>query len=258
MMNFKLFIESPAQKSAKQRWVEDRLRTAQPWTPNIKWERVLTIKASTYKPRALFDVPAVALPYGWGDLKGEHSPQGTWCYAHTLLPRGTTLEIYNGRQRGTVMFDGDVLIPSLYEKPRTRTPWMSHTPMEVLTLRGGTRRAKGHVIVAGLGLGHQFIEVMQRRQVTEVTLVEKSAELVEWILPRVLTHCNLAGRTLNIVIGDAMEELPKLTADVALVDIFEGYGHNDLEQTKLRRTCKSIEYVWCWGAAVTTGGSIWE
>lgn len=199
----------------------------------------------------------VKLPYGWEDLKGERSPDGKWCYAHTLLPRGTTLEIYNGRQRGTVMFDEDVEIPSLYERPRTRTPWMSLTPMEYLSLRGGTRRAKGHVIVAGFGLGHQFIEVMNRKQVTHVTIVEKSEELVDWLLPQVLKHTRKPGPRITVTIGDAMEVLPRLTADVALVDIFEGYGHNDIEQTKLRRTCKSIEYVWCWGAAVTTGGSIW-
>ena len=109
------------------------------------------------------------------------------------------LETYLGARRGEVAFDGDVLIPALHERDARyadgspwqarnlwgSSPWMSHTPMEVFSLRGGTRRAKGSVVVAGLGLGQQLIDVSQRAAVKQLTLVECSQELVDWIMPRI-------------------------------------------------------------------------
>ncbi len=88
------------------------------------------------------------------------------------------------------MWDGPVSIPALHERLSynkdhwDQVPWMSLTPMEMMTMRHGTKRARGRVIVAGLGLGHQLIEVSKRKQVKEIVLVEKSQELVDWILPR--------------------------------------------------------------------------
>ena len=48
--------------------------------------------------------------------------------------------------------------------------------------------------------------------------------------------------------------MPKLTADVALVDIFRGYGNNDCEHRGLVHTCKNIKKIWSWGTAKISGG----
>lgn len=52
--------------------------------------------------------------------------------------------------KGSVMFTGPVHIPIL---SRAGEAWMSLTPSEILTLREGNRIAKGHTLVAGLGMG---------------------------------------------------------------------------------------------------------
>jgi len=73
-------------------------------------------------------------------------------------------------------------------------------------------------------------------------LIEKSQELVDWVLPKILPHL---GRPLTeVIVGDAHRVLPTLQADVALVDIFPNYGNNAWYQP-----CPQIGHIWCWGGA---------
>jgi hypothetical protein len=166
-------------------------------------------------------------------------------YCEKKLERGECLDILSGRKRGSVMFDGPVTFPAIHEIGSWRdTPWMSLTPNEIFTLRIGTKFAKGHVIVAGLGLGHQLIEVLLRKQVTKVTLVEKSQGLVHFVLPEIQrVLCDKLESKLDVVVGNAYELIPKMSGDVALIDIFGGYGGNTFPR------CAGITKVWCWGAA---------
>jgi hypothetical protein len=242
----------------------ERIKRAEPWDPEMKWEYRLTLQAKTYKPLSLFDVP----PMASNDVNDAtlrqtvHSPKKQFCYVEKRLKTGTRLQTVNGRRRGDVMWDGPVVIPALHERDHhckdrwDVNPWMSITPMEIMTLRPGTRRAKGRTIVAGLGLGYQLIEVSKRKQVKELVLLEKSAELVEWLLPRIkpLLHCELK----DVVIGDAYKKLPKMKADVALIDIFRSYGANKFEKlvpVSAHRNefvpveCSDIKSIWCWGRA---------
>jgi spermidine synthase len=119
-------------------------------------------------------------------------------------------------------------------------------PPEILTLREGTRLAKGRVVIAGLGLGHQLIEVSKRFQVKEIVLVEQSQELVDFYLPRVRS---LVKKKLTVIVGDAYEVVPTLSADVALIDIFPGYGHNEAATRELARRSPKIKKMWGWGTA---------
>ena len=81
---------------------------------------------------------------------------------------------------------------------------------------------------------------------TKLTLVEKSQDLVDWLYPRIKPHL---GMEVEVIVGDAWHVLLNMEADVALVDIFENSGGNDWEQSKLRRLCLGIKYIWCWGTA---------
>lgn len=236
------------------RATEARLAGAVPWTDTTRWQRELTIKASTYVAPSLFDVKPLPGPSLRGAKPGSLvlSPSGRWAYCEKRLPRGSALDIYRGRSRGDVMFDGPVILPALHERWPSNTndgwrpvPWMSITPMEILTLRAGTRLARGHVVVAGLGLGYQLAEVARRPKVTRVTLVERDPELVEWLMPRLTPRL---GRPVDVIVDDAYAVLPKLAADVALVDIFAGYGCNGMEAAKLRNDCRAIKKLWAWGA----------
>ena len=232
-----------------------------PWNPAIKWTPQLNFKADTYRILQLFegvaasDAPVDRLEPGMF----VDSPGGSFRYCVRLQRRGRPLLTWWADQVGTVVFDGDVIIPALYEaraedepvEGRWReSPWMSLTPAELMTLRPGTRMAKGRVIIAGLGLGHQLIEVSKRLQVKRIILVEQNQELVDWLLPVIRKHVR---KPLEVVVGDAYEEIPKLKADVALIDIFPGYGDGFQRVAEMAAASPNVKKFWGWGTSEMTG-----
>lgn len=236
-------------------WNKAQFHLAEPWHDEIKWKKVLVIQASTYNPRSFFNVRTYkGININDADLdQVVVSKNKKWCYAEKQCPAALDIPLAYGRERGKAIFDGPVLIPALYQADPhggerwLQTPWMSLTPMEMLTLRPGTKRAKGTTIVAGLGLGHQLIEVSKRPQVKKIILIERDRSLVDWILPVVRTYMGHARHSMDVIIGDAYEKMPDLTADVALVDIFPGYGGNEYGRDRLRRECPNIGFIWGWG-----------
>ena len=244
---------TPAQREALARRLDARLASCVPWRPNMKWQRELNLRADSWDLPEPFpgvvpsDLPVDALERGMF----VDSPQGTFRYCVRLHRRGRPLLTWWRGQSGTVIFDGDVAIPALFQRRPAPDearwmpyPWMSLTPAELLSLRPGTRLARGHTVVAGLGLGHQLVEVSRRVQVKRVTLVELSAELVDWLLPQIRPRIR---RPLAVEVGDAFEVLPRLRADVALVDIYPEYGGNARATERLARTSPGIRRVWGWG-----------
>ena len=237
-----------------------RLARCVPWSRKLKWQPELNIEAETYPTVNLFaEVRASAKPVDELEA-GEYvdSPGGRFRYALRLQRRGVPLQTWWGRELGSVLFDGDIEIPILFEREnesRFRTyPWMSLTPAELLTLRPGTKLAKGKVVIAGLGLAHQLIEVSKRRSVDQITVVERSHELCELIMPRAMPVVAQHGKTeVRVIIGDAFSVLPRLEADVALVDVFPEYGDNRAAMANLRRSCPKIARMWDWGMSEVLG-----
>lgn len=210
-----------------------------------KFQHMLVLKASTYNPHRLFDVEPISMDemnaQSLPDSKCAISPTGQFRYTEAILSRGRMLDLIRGDRRTKVCFDDDVVIPRLNERRSSHAgfmidPWMSMTPMEVMTQRYAIRRAKGHVVIAGLGMGWMLRKVAARKQVRAITLVEISQELIDWVMPTLGIS-----RDIEIICGDAREIVPSLTADVALTDIDESYGGNRFP------TCPNIEYVWTWG-----------
>jgi len=115
--------------------------------------------------------------------------------------------------------------------------------------------ARGHVVIAGLGLGHQLIEVTRRLQVKRVTLVERSQELVDWLLPVVRPHLR---KPVRVIVGDAYTIIPTLRADIALVDIFPGYGGAQQKIDAIARKTKGIRKFWGWGTSEMSGRKLSE
>lgn len=228
------------------------------YTDALPWETLLCIRGATWPAYRLFDVPATDLATGWAQAAKKAgtftmAPCGKFCYLNVRVPKGLLLTNVMGSRFGEMVFDADTIVPSLYRRQTgcgpdhnledpdgwAHSPWMSIMPQELFTLRPGTRLAKGHVVVAGLGLGYQLCKVAARKQVKRITLVETSAELVKWILPRL----DLCGRKVEVVLGNAFELVPKMEADVALVDVFPHYGGNEFP------TCPKIGRVWVWGSS---------
>jgi len=115
--------------------------------------------------------------------------------------------------------------------------------------------ARGHVVIAGLGLGHQLIEVSRRLQVKRVTLVERSQELVDWLLPVIRPYLR---KPLKVIVGDAYTVIPTLRADVALIDIFPRYGGAQQKLDAIKRQTKGIRKFWAWGSSEMSGRKLAE
>ncbi len=250
-----LFETSPEQakkrEAARAIQINSRLEKAILWAQDLKWQLELNIKADSYSVIKLFDSnPTTIINPNYIKNESERviSPSGQWLYCNKILPRGSSLTTLSGYRKGSVMFDGDVIIPALHKGSNgywNDNPFMSLTPMEMLTLRAGTKLAKGTTVIAGLGLGHQLIEASKRKQVKKLILIEQSQDLVDWLLPRIQKQMS---RPIDeLIVGNAYNELPKLEADVALVDIFKNYGGNGWAQNELNKTCKGIKKIWCWG-----------
>lgn len=217
-----------------------------PWTPDIKWAPRLAVKAETYRPPSLFKVEPTTMVRigGCTELPADQftlSPNGNWVYSEVVLPARYQLDTFQGTHRGIVAFDGDVLLPRIHER-RGRgwesDPWMSLSPMEVLTMRAGARYAKGETWIAGLGMGYLLTLVAARKVVKKIVVVEQSQELVDWILPKLKLD-----REPEIVIGNAKEIIPKTRGDAALIDIFPTWGGNYFP------TCPGFKKVWVWGSS---------
>ncbi len=245
-----------AQRAFLRAEIERRLQRCVPWSRKLRWAPELNIQAATYPITILYPElgPSMAPPGELDPTQYIDSPGGRFRYLVRLHPRGRMMETWWGRETGTVLFDGDILIPTLYERQANGAwspyPWMSLTPAELLTLRPGTKLAKGRVVIAGLGLAHQLIEVGKRDAVTELTVVERSSELCDMIMPRAMPILAAHGKTkVRVIVGDAFEVLPKLEADVALVDVFPTYGANHAAMAELSKRCKKIGKLWGWGGA---------
>lgn len=239
---FKLRLE---EKDRERRDAEALLENPKPWSPDMPFELDLGIDGDSYQrwvnSRMLF--PNV-VPSLLGD---DFRAYGSFKYRHRQLPRGEFLRTFCGRRLGRVCFSTPVSVPVLDEGGRT---WMSLTPAEVFSLRAGTKLARGRVIIGGLGLGHQLIEVTHKRSVREVVVVEKERALLTWLWPRIQEHCGKA--PVEVVEGAAEKVIPTMEADVALVDIEPSYGYNTFPR------CPNVGRLWVWGSSPTGKRSLWD
>lgn len=151
---------------------------------------------------------------------------------------------------GLALFNGPVpflVLAEVDEEAQDIRVWMSLTPIEMMTLRPGTVRAKGHTVITGLGLAHQLIDVSWRPDVTKITLVENNQHIIDLVLPEARRHMR-PDVEFDLILGDANKVVPKLTADVALLDHYPEYGGNRKLSNGILRNTKNIKDIWIWGA----------
>lgn len=127
--------------------------------------------------------------------------------------------------------DRPVKIPTLVgHRYGAREVWMSLTPMEISTLRACHSRCKGKVVMGGLGLGYSALRVLQRTQVTHVTIVETFQPLIDLIKPHLKWTF---GDRVSFVKGSIWNHLKVTNTgadlkdyDTAFIDVWTSYGGN--------------------------------
>jgi hypothetical protein len=97
---------------------------------------------------------------------------------------------------------------------------MSNTQMEIATNRGFVRYARGRVLINGLGLGMVLQAILRKPEVTHVTVVEISKEVIELVGPSfshdprvkivcadALTYCPAPGERFDAVWHDIWDNI---------------------------------------------------
>lgn len=197
------------------------------------------------------------------DCNGDYtiSPDGHFAYKNRILPPFTPLSLFYRNYR--VVFDAECVLPmlidlrvdsrnvkfppgtTLAERAARGAVWMSLTPGEMMSQREGIRRAKGKVVVGGLGLGWFFEKVASKRNVSEVILVEKCRELLDWYGEAI---CNQYPKA-SLIWGDVWKEIGRHGPGCQyLLDVWLGWGdaeHDPKLKGAKRRVGK--KNVWAWG-----------
>lgn len=182
------------------------------------------------------------------------SPNRNFVYVNRILPRYHALELFQGHQRGRVVFNTNVVTPVLmrynrghYEPFQT---WMGITPAEILSQRQGVRQATGHVLIGGLGLGWLLWKVAEKKTVQKITLVEISQELLDWGGYELCERVRQAtGKPVEVICDDVLNHMGKHGAEVRhLIDIWPSYPNyrNDLPGP-WKDVLKTVEHFWGWG-----------
>lgn len=235
---------------------------AQPWSEDFKATGTNVFDAATWDPFRIFDVAGATRSREPDEKHGVVAPGKLWLYDEGEWGRAQPDSICTNSVRGHWVFNGTIRIPRLWQYKRDYrwVLWMSYTPQEVVSQRPGLRMAKGHVVVAGLGMGWLLTRVLQKKSVKRVTLVDIDEKLVNWLLPVVRErHLKGCDKPLDVIIDDAKDAVPKLTADVALWDIWESLGAVDNEdRDEMHRKCKGIGRTWFWGANARIPNSLWD
>jgi hypothetical protein len=84
---------------------------------------------------------------------------------------------------------------------------MTDTLMEQTTNRGVVLRAKGKVLIMGLGIGMVLIPILKNPAVTSVTVIEKYQDVVDLVVPALRASLPEASK-LGVIVADALEWTP--------------------------------------------------
>ena len=106
--------------------------------------------------------------------------------------------------------------------------WMSDTSMEHRTNWEVVHEARGNVLIAGLGLGMILHPILEKPEVTHVTVVEKYKDVIALVRPTV------PNKKLTLIEGDIYEWLPEKGAkfDAIYFDIWAEQSTDCLEEMK--------------------------
>lgn len=122
---------------------------------------------------------------------------------------------------------------------------MSMTPMETQSGALAIHRAKGHVILLGLGIGYYALRIAAKPEVTKVTVIEKEQLVLDWFNRAYKDRPELP--KIKVIIGDAREIFKGMTCDFCVADIYTEMAQNVLDDIKLFRKRNKIDRYHYWG-----------
>lgn len=129
---------------------------------------------------------------------------------------------------------------------------MSNTPMEQQTNLDFVSKAHGKVLIGGLGIGMIILAIQDKENVEQITVVEKSKEVVELVASQLPLN-----EKVNIVIDDVHTYKPNMKYNTIYMDIWN-YINKDVYERDMKpliaryrrhlveKTEDEQRYIDCW------------
>lgn len=141
---------------------------------------------------------------------------------------------------------------------------MTDTPMERRSNLEFFNRAKGDVLIGGLGLGMALLAIQNKKEVTSVTVYEKSRDVIDLVTPQLHLHDNIFIVHTDVHYVCVNEkDVPCDTFDTIYMDIWPTICVDNFEEMlELRRLyVRRLEEggwfgCWSWDDVVRHGGGI--
>ncbi len=188
---------------------EDRILIRNYIIPSV---RILNSKKYTQNPYYK-NIKLPNIKAGEWEFKNESYPAYRGVICHDMIINEDFSEI-----PPLGFFEEEFRFPAVLEGGNE---WMTLTPVDIDTCDEAINAAQGKVITFGLGLGYYAYMVSNKADVSSVTIIEKSEEVIklfqEYILPQ-FSH----PEKLRIISADAFEyaenNMPAEKYDIAFVD----------------------------------------
>ncbi len=164
-------------------------------------------------------------------IAGREIENGRWAYKMKQYPpyrAAVAGDVLTGEDFAERMplcfFDGDF---SFFAALEDNNEWMTLTPVDIDTCTEAIEKAHGRVVTFGLGLGYFAFMASEKPCVSSVTVVEKSAEVIEAFKTALLPHFPHPEK-IKIVEADAFlyaeRVMPDEGFDLAFVDTWRDAG----------------------------------
>ena len=157
---------------------------------------------------------------------------------YELFVRDELLILPDGREIPRLgYFDRAAAYPAVLEDGRE---WMTVTPNEIATMEKVVRRAHGHVVTMGLGLGYFAFRASEKPEVARVTVIERDPDVIalfqEELLPQFPNGEKVVIEQTD-AFAFAQKRLPGLNADFVFVDLW----HDTADGAELYLCMKKLE-----------------
>lgn len=134
-------------------------------------------------------------------------------------------------------FDRPFIYPALTQNGRI---WMTVTPLEIETMRPHIDLARGKIAVMGLGLGYYAFMASMKSEVSEITIVELSGEVIS-LFERYLLPQFPHGEKIRIIRGDAFDFLQSELARGGFDYVFCDLWHDAADGMEMFLRLKEME-----------------
>jgi len=154
--------------------------------------------------------------------------------------------------RGMIGGSGRYVRPGTHTRlTRGSAVIMSDTHDEIRDHLGFIREAHGRVLIQGLGLGMCALACLKKEEVTHLTIIDNSPDVIKLTGPWLQGKAEELGKTVEIIEADALEWKPPKgeTWDVAWFDIWDDLSTDNLKEmaTLHRRFGKRAKWKGSWG-----------